>query len=56
MLVELIQYEPTLKYAEKLEEKQFIEFFFVIYSYYSKASFKIKESFCPVIIEAIKSV
>lgn len=35
LLVQLIEYDPTLKYAESLKDKQFIEFYFVLYAHFT---------------------
>lgn len=35
LFTQLIEYDLTLKYAETLKDKQFVEFYFVLYSHFT---------------------
>lgn len=53
LLVDLMFHEPTLSYAAHLKEKQFVEFYFVIYSHFTSLPLSTKTKYEDIIKDSI---
>lgn len=56
LLTQLIEYDPALKYAAALKDKQFVEFYFVIYSHFTQLSNSTKLQYEPIIKQSLCSL
>lgn len=56
LIEQLIKYDPTLHYAEQLQDKQFVEFYFVLYAHFSMLSGPLQQKCEALLVPTIKAV